>query len=414
MNSLDPTNLLLTEQGNTWLSNFAFDDREVARWLVEGLTLVSLSNFGRSVHRLVDTAANSLNGPVALFAIREVNNRISYFQQTTVRSTRSRSVTALARGADIGSEGHVVSILRQVAKSNPDKFLNHPTVAEMRRRKCRAILVVDDLIGSGQRARRFVDAIWLDRTIRSWWSLGYISVRVLAFSSTGRGERNVTNARCRPSVIVEQSCPTYPQLPWPKHKRDKIAALCNSYGSHTSKPTMAMGYGRSMVSMVFEHGCPNNAPSILWAGPARGMTWKPLFPQRSVLEETKSVFPPEIARRDPISVLIDAGQERLARTGLRQLGDTTSRQTISVLALLAKGRRRNEALTFASGLSNPEVERLLEKYIAWGLVTPSRRITKSGLEELEHARRVYREDIDVAAVGKESYYPKRLREATGG
>ena len=385
MNPLDPTNLLLTERGNTWLSNFAAADREVARWLVEGLTLVSLSHFSRTIHRLVETGAESFDGPVALFAIQEVDHRVSYFQQPT----RGRSVNALAGGADIGSEGHVASILRQVAKGNPKVFLNHPTIAEMRRRKCRAVFVVDDLIGSGRRARKFVDAIWLERTIRSWWSLGYISIKVLAFGSTGRGERHVTKARSRPAVVVERSCPNYSQLPWPNHKRDKVATLCKSYGSRTSRPTMAMGYERSMVSMVFEHGCPNNSPSILWAGPARGKSWTPLFPQRSISEEMKSVFPPEIARRDSISVLINAGQKRLARTGFRQIGDIASTQTFTILALLAKGRRQNEALTFATGLPNREVEGLLDKYMAWGLVTPSRRITKAGLEELEHARRLF-------------------------
>ena len=414
MNPLDPTNVLLTERGNTWLSNFALADRAVARWLVEGLTLVSLSHFGRTIHRLVEREADAFEGPVALFAIREVNHRISYFQQATVTRTGGKSVSALARGADIGSEGHVASLLRQVAKSNPQKFLNHPNVTEMRRRKCRAILVVDDLIGSGHRARKFVDAIWLDRTIRSWWSLGYISIRVMAFSSTGRGQWHVARARCMPDVVVERSCPNYLELPWPKNKRDKIATLCRSYGSRTSKPTMAMGYGGSMVSMVFEHGCPNNAPSILWAGPARNKSWAPLFPQRSVLEETKSVFPPEIARRDPVSVLVDTGQKRLAKAGLKQIGDIASRQTFTLLALLAKGRRQNEALTFASGLSNREVEGLLDKYMGWGLITPSRRVTKAGLEELEHARRLFREDMNVAPLGKERYYPKRLRVPTGG
>lgn len=412
MNPLDSANILLTKRGDTWLSNFNPAHRETARWLVEGLTLVSLSYFSRTVHRLVEKEANSCDGPVALFAIREVDKGVSYFQQAAVASPLSNSVNALTEGADIGSEGHIVSILRQIVTSNPTTFLNHPTVAEMRRRECRTIIVVDDLIGSGHRARKFIDAIWLDRTIRSWWSLGYISIRVIAFSSTMRGERNVTKAKCTPAVIVEQVCPTYPELPWPKHKRDSVEELCKTYGHRTLKPNMAMGYKKLMVSMVFEHGCPNNAPSILWARPARNKTWKPLFPQRSVLEETQSVFPPEIVRRDPISVLIDAGQNRLARTGLSQMGNIASIQAFTFLALLAKGRRRNEALTFASGLSNHEVERLLDKYIAWGLVTPSRRITKSGLEELEHARRLFSKKLDVAPLGEESYYPRKLREAT--
>ena len=126
------------------------------------------------------------------------------------------------------------------------------------------------------------------------------------------------------------------------------------------------------------------------------------------------IFPPEIVRRDPISVLIDAGQTRLARTGFRRIGHIGSRQAFTLLALLSKGLRRNEALTFSSGLSNSQVERLLHKYISWGLVTPTRRITQAGLDELEHARRLLQKAVDVAPISKESYYPTKLRGPTGG
>ena len=284
----------------------------------------------------------------------------------------------------------------------------------MRKRQCRRILAIDDLIGSGHRTRQFLDAIWLDRTIRSWWSLGYASLRAIAFSSTRHGMRHVARAPYTPAVVVDRTCPTYPELPWPRHKRDAISTLCKSYGKYTSKPRMALGYSRTMAAMIFEHGCPNNTPAILWAGPAKNHTWQPLFPQRTIPTDTQSVFPPEIVRRDPISVLLDAGQARLAKTGLRRIGHVGSRQAFALLALLAKGLRRNEALTFACGLSNAHVERLLQKYVVWGFLTPTRRITQAGLDELEHARRFLQQRVDVAPLSKECYYPTELRGPTGG
>ena len=136
-----------------------------------------------------------------------------------------------------------------------------------------------------------------------------------------------------------------------------------------------------------------------------------------------------VVRRDPISVLLDAGQARLAKTGLRRIGHVGSRQAFALLhALLAKGRRRNEALTFACAIfkrsSRSPVDRplrydlrrprLLQKYVAWGFVTPKRRITQAGLDELEHARRFLQQSVDVAPLSKESYYPTELRGPTGG
>ena len=414
MNTLRPQTLLYTERGTTWINNFPLRDRETARWLINGLTLVSLSNFSRTIQRIVTAEASAFDGPIALFSIREVTSNISYFQQTSIKDKSARSVSPLTRSADIGSEGHVASIIRQFAKGNHQKFMNHPTIGEMRRRKCRAILVIDDLIASGNRTRKFLDAIWLDQSIRSWWSLGYISLRAIAYSSISQGMQHVTRAKYKPAVVVDRTCPTYPELPWPRSRREAISNLCRTYGNHTSKPAMAMGYKRTMAAMVFEHGCPNNTPAILWAGSGKHKSWHPIFPQRSIPTDTQTVFPPEIVRRDPISVLIDAGQTRLAKTGFRRIGHIGSRQAFTLLALLSKGLRRNEALTFSSGLSNSQVERLLQKYISWGLVTPTRRITQAGLDELEHARRLLPKAVDVAPISKESYYPTELRGPTGG
>ena len=225
---LRPQSLLYTERGETWINSFLPRDRETARWLVDGLTLVSLSTFSRAIQRMVITEFEASGGPIALFAIREVNAHVSYFQQAAIKNKSVQFVSPVASSANIGSEGHVASIIRQIAKGDPRMFLNHPTIDEMRKRQCRSILAIDDLIGSGHRTRKFLDAIWLDRTIRSWWSLGYASLRAIAFSSTRHGMRHVARARYTPAVVVDRTCPTYPELPWPRHKRDAISTLCKS------------------------------------------------------------------------------------------------------------------------------------------------------------------------------------------
>ena len=179
----------------------------------------------------------------------------------------------------------------------------------MRRAKCRRIIVVDDLIGSGYRTRAFIDAIWRDRTIRSWWSLGYIRVEALAYSSTAVGAKVVGKCRCRPSVHYEMDCPTIDGLPWLANKRDRLRELCSAYAKRTSKSKMPFGYGNINAVSVFEHGCPNNAPAILWAPTTSKKPWCPIFPSRSILPDEQSAFPPKIARRDPVNS-IDGGKAR--------------------------------------------------------------------------------------------------------
>ena len=87
------------------------------------------------------------------------------------------------------------------------------------------------------------------------------------------------------------------------------------------------------------------------------------------------------------------------------------------MALIAKGIRRNTALTFATGLSNYELEKVLNRCIEWGFVALKNkkpRITDAGLDELEHARRTNCMESEIAPLGDEDYYPKMLREATSG
>ena len=314
-----PNYLLLTERGKAWLKGFRPEHQDTARWLVDGLTLVSLSHFAHRIDQMVRNVTQGTDTPVALFGAREIDQNRSYFRQAMAvprMRTRARSTDAVGRGSDVGSEGHVASIIRNIARSSPTKFINHPTIAEMRNKKCRALIVVDDLVGSGKRTREFLDSIWIDRTIRSWWSLGYFRFSVIAFAGVPAGLNRIKQAKYRPSVFVDRDCPTYTELPWSLEKRRAITKLCESYASKTSKPRMALGYRKTMVSLVFEHGCPNNAPAILWAPSARQTRWQPLFPNRSVTQEEQSIFPPEVASHDLFSVLSDAGQPRLAEAVL--------------------------------------------------------------------------------------------------
>ena len=414
---LNQDHLLLTDRGAAWLNRFDAEHREAARRLVNGLTLVSLSNFNRTITQMVVSEAATISGPVGLFAIREIDPTRPYFTQATTgrrRPSKVKTTDAVGRGADIGSEGHVASILRNLSRSDPGKFLNHPTIEKMRDKKCRSIVVVDDLIGTGKRVREFLESIWLDKTFQSWWSSGYIDFKVVAFAGTQAGVRFVEKRKYRASVIINRDCPTFPSLPWPLIWRQRILALCRDYASMTSKPDMRFGYGDVMASLVFEHSCPNGVPAILWAPGGRGTGWRPLFPNRSMSGAAQSVFPPEIVRRDPIAVLIAAGQAKLAKTGLKEIRDDEARQILLIVAMLAKGIRRNAALTYATGLSNAELETVLQQCIDWGFVTSTRRITATGLAELGRVRHGRRLKAKVATMANEDYYPQSLREPIGG
>jgi len=289
--------------------------------------------------------------------------------------------------------------------------MNHPTVDAMREKRCAAIVVVDDLVGSGGRVVEYLKVLWQSRTIRSWRSRKDISFRVVSYSATKEGERRIKRSPTNPSVIFDRQCPTIRVLPWAQRLKNEVYDICRRYGARTSRPHMALGYRNTMATLIFEHGSPNNAPAILWAPKKKNLGWEPLFPARAVLPEERSAFPLEISRRDPVAVLVDAGQTRLAASQASQ-PPAISPNTLLVLAFAEKGIRNVGALSFATGLPNDACIAIMRNCVEWGFLTLTHRITETGLAELRAARNIRAIDHFVAPKGEENYYPLVLRKAT--
>ena len=67
-----------TTAGNAWLGQFDATDQEIATRLLGALTLVSHWAFERSLQSLILAEAGQIDGPVALYAARELYSDTSY------------------------------------------------------------------------------------------------------------------------------------------------------------------------------------------------------------------------------------------------------------------------------------------------------------------------------------------------
>lgn len=405
MNSMNPKQLALTSRGEAWLSQFDSKDLDQANQLLRALTLVSHTEFERQLTTLLIQQGETLPGPVALYATREVDPAVPYFD-------RSGHSSVAFDGSDLGSEARIANLIRNLSRGNPKKYLNNPTIGEMRRSHCRSVFVVDDFIGSGERTAEFIASLWLSSTLRSWNSLHLIGIRAVAYSATEKGRKRVEKERSKPEVIIVRDCPTFAEMPWPKAVREDVMRIVDRYGRKTSLPGFARGYEETAAAIVFEHGCPDNCPAILWA--PENADWRPLFPQRSVLAADASAFPPEIVRRDPTLTMIEAGQARLAGSGSLSKKGPIATELLLVLGLVAKGLRRRAPLAHATGLTSADCSRLLRVSIQWGLITPTLRLTPAGAAELAYAKRSSDSPNTVPSRGSDSYYPWRLRRPVHG
>jgi hypothetical protein len=404
-----------TARGQAWITQFDDDDREIAQRVLDALTLISHSAFERSLTGLIETRAKSMAGPVALFATREVDLEKSYFEQAANlhHPDATGAVNAVGAGSDLGSEARVAALVRNLCRQDPGRLLNHPSVEQMRTARVRAIFVVDDILASGTRTANFVHSLWREATLKSWHSFGWLQFECLAYTATELGEKTVGKLTLRPAVHLFQSCPTFSSMPWSTSDRDQAEQLFRTYAKRTSRPKMPLGYKDTAVSLVFEHGCPNNAPAVFWARTTPKSAWIPMFPARSVLSAEATAFPPELTRPESRTTLERAGQKRLARSAALKRPGPLGEEIILLLALIAKGVRRRSALAHALGLSTARCAALVERCSNAGLVGHTLRITAQGRAELEHSRVVMQPD-GVPALGEDSYYPTQLRGTHGG
>ncbi len=402
-----------TIAGKDWLSQFDAGDQATATRLLASLTLVSHSAFERALSSHILREALKVVGPVAIYATRELQPGTNYFEAMAKSDDPLAPHDAVAAGADLGSEARIAAIIRNLCKTDPSKLLNHPSLEKLRKTRAKAIFTVDDIIGSGKRTSLFIKAMWYSDSIMSWHSRNQIRFAAIAYSATTAGIHVVRTLRCRPEVIIVRDCPTFDELPWQAGIGEAITEICNRYGKRTSRPRMRLGFNNTMAALVFEHGCPNNAPSILWA-PSGASGWRPLFPDRTVVPEVASAFPPDISARDPVAILKDMAVEDTelppALLGVSPLGITS----MAVLALVARGVRSRSALSYATGYDALECGALLDRCVERGYLSPTLRITEAGRAELNKTGQRKPELNRVPPRGEDVYYPEQLRGPPSG
>lgn len=402
-----------SEKGQAWLAQIRPEDVQTAMALLDKLTFVPTNVFRQWLaDEIIRQAAR---GRLALYGEREFPP-LSRFFNKLAPGPRKRAVGDLGpglvkplRGSPyVGSEGIVAQLLSELAKRRDVKALLVPGPDRLRPKKSRGptqrLAIVTDIIGSGNRIYRMLDAMWRTETIRSWYSHRKVDLEVLviAYAASPAGLQWVRSHQLQPAVITRLVVPTLWDI---DIDATPYRDLCLKYEpSRREGDVGPFGYEDAGTLIAFGHGCPNTSPRIFWEADRR---WKPLFPERSAVEF--DIFNKRAGVVEFRDRLLAVNRPTLADPSILARFAEASREALLLLATISHGLNDPIKLASRTGLEVPRITTLIDLFANAGWINESNGITSEGLAELRAARRIMPRMYEVPTDGVSIYFPSSLR-----
>lgn len=411
------TPFLLEETTLAWLSQFRVEDQPRAARLASAVLLVSHDEFTDNLRALIKARASVQDGPVALYAERELRKRVGIphrlFKEANRKIRRAEGIgpqpvqPTRAYDPDVGSEGLVAQLISELCRTDKKKYINHPGPDEIRRRKIRRVLLVTDLVGSGRRGRTYLESAWRVRSVRSWWSMHLMRFEVVTYAATEKGRIYVEKHPCAPIVSQVVPCPTI-DTAFNRPEAGSMKGLCIHYDPVNRDVCESLGVGGIGTLIAFAHGLPNNAPRIFHKSSTR---WIPLFLARVTSSIPSKHFGTKSTAEAIRKRLIDLRHQALARGEWLEAASDQTRKAFLLMAAVTWSPRTDQMLAIRTGLTVIEIQGECQRLIDLGWMDSGRRLTDMGHGQLIHASASRRNSrIDTVAKNVEvHYYPQSLR-----
>lgn len=344
-----------TEFSQNWLNQFENNmDRSCARQLLDSLKYISLRDFEIALTNLLTGLQNSLNSRIAVYPVcAPLPNGIigqNLFNGNIANPNLQMQPRHAGRRKQYGSEDRVGHILERISAANRGNngistIEVCPNKKTLERQGIKNIVFVDDICGSGQRFFNFYKKEF-PASLKRLLSIGEIRVWFICYGMTKAGKKFITTNlkyfKKNPTNIVTY----FPILDFDNILTTEIRDLCFRYSRKVyGTESASLGYKNSIGGIVFEHGCPNNLPRILWDSKKQ---WNALFQNRAIPTELRPSFS-EDSHIDFSEVLWGVNQQNLAIALLESIEnknfDINNRSIITLLGLINKGVREQDLAT---------------------------------------------------------------------
>lgn len=401
-----------------WLSQFDPSSQNLMVAMLKAMRLVTRDMFADTLRKRLLQAAKGTSGFIGLYVEREMPPKGApaspLFSQPEMRPRRATGPGPspiepdASQPGDVGSEGIVAQLVSELCREMPHCFVSHPGPDRIRSRDkpVRKFILVTDLIGSGQRAERYLDAAWSVFSVKSWWSSRRtkgMSFEVVAYAATDAGLNRLQNHRLQPRVRLVAQCPTI-ETSFNDESAEAIQRVCAQYnpGARGSNP---LGYQGTGALIAFAHGVPNNCPRILHAS---SNAWAPLFARR-VTAQTRSEFDEALDTEQVQQRLVEMRHRRLSEGYDWARAPKGTLETYLVLAALSHRPRRIDVVARRTGLTLLEVEAKVSKAETHGWIDKEYRLTDIGQAYLSAAKKKRRAVPLKSNDNANLYYPSSLR-----
>lgn len=355
-------NVERSQEVQAWLNQFSANDVSTAKSLLCRLQFISRDEYSNWLLSKLTKYSNFES--TAVYAVRKFRNNTQCLWQRNGKTLQRPAQTQ-------GSEDLVSSVISNANRQHNDCFLDHPSLNELRIKRVRHVILVDDSIGSGKRVADFIQLMTNSKTFMSWWSGGYITIHVLSYARTRQSEHLILE-RTPGSNHGERKIRLAHKLKFDSdivydaynirtrwgNSSSAILSLCSS----TKKITKSgrKGFGNVMGNIIFYHSIPNNIPGLLHM---KSNGWNPLFPNRSLpdwtirlLDEVSVSVPPASSFEQP------------------QVSDDMS----ALLKQIKTGLRTRASLSRRLDCDSQITQGLIDQAIRLGFISIHLRILKAG------------------------------------
>lgn len=370
-------------QINQWLLQFPSHQQAIAGTMLSRLWFVGRDMYSEWLKRVLSELAPDQKH--AVYAVRKLEGtNPCYWQDDGAPVPRSPQ--------SLGSEDLVYSIISNAGRVSQGSLLDHPSLSDIKAERLHSFVLIDDSIGSGQRIVDFINAMLSHKQFMSWWSLGWVRIKVISFARTYSSERYIVH-NVRGSNHPIRTFPKSTKIDFVSELRYDVTWLESRWGkdfhsivdfcrSVTSIPWMMQeGFGGVMGNLIFYHSVPDNIPGMLWSD---HNGWLPLFPNRGLPSWTVSLL-----------------ENSTTMPSISTAPDGPDKEMFRLIALIKSGVRTPLSLSLRMNCDPHFARALIARAQNAGLVSSNGRLTKAGTDFFYEKSRT----SDVAAYDYSMYIP---------